>query len=249
MKINFIFVKNELHDEICQKRTLATIGTHDLSLISGNLVYDARDPDEIGIVPLGKGPKLVSARDFYDQLYRDAEHERKLKKRNQLSGLHKLVLTYFIKSIRILSLKRYLNLLQDQKDFPCLSDQERYVISLPPLTNAERSKVKIFFRIKKRKHFFLKLSATTESILIEITSGNSMDICRRVMDSLLRQMLQLQLGKKDNESNFRQILILQQTRVVDEKGQLKTTFPSRTDLDWIEISQGNIFIERLTSDK
>jgi hypothetical protein len=55
------------------------------------LVYDARDPDEIGIVPLGKGPKLVSARDFYDQLCRDAEHERKLKKRNQLSGLHKLV--------------------------------------------------------------------------------------------------------------------------------------------------------------
>ncbi|CAF3311466.1 unnamed protein product, partial [Rotaria sp. Silwood2] len=81
---------NELHDEICQKRTLATIGTHDLSLISGNLVYDARDPDEIGLIPLGKS-KLVSARDFYDQLCRDAEHERKLKKRNQLSGLHKLV--------------------------------------------------------------------------------------------------------------------------------------------------------------
>jgi hypothetical protein len=59
------------------------------------LVYDARDPEEIGIVPLGKGPKLVSARDYYDQLCRDAEHERKLKKRNQLSGLHKFVLHTF----------------------------------------------------------------------------------------------------------------------------------------------------------
>jgi len=148
---------------------LATIGTHDLSLISGNLVYDARDPDDIGIVPLGKGPKLVSARDFYDQLCRDAEHERKLKKRNQLSGLHK-----------------YLTLLHDQRDFPCLSDQERYVISLPPLTNAERS----------------KLSATSESIFVEITSGHSMDICRRVMDSFLRQILQLELGKKRMMKNF-----------------------------------------------
>ena len=69
------------------------------------------------------------------------------------------------------------------------------------------------------------------------------------MDSLLRQMIQMQLGKKGNDSNFRQILTLQQTKVVDEKGQLKTTFPSRTDLDWIEISQGSILIERLTSDK
>jgi hypothetical protein len=76
-----------------------------------------------------------------------------------------------------------------------------------------------------------------------------MDICRRVMDSFLRQMIKMQLGKKANDSNIRQILTLQQTKVVDEKGQLKTTFPSRTDLDWIEISDGSILIERLTSDK
>lgn len=76
-----------------------------------------------------------------------------------------------------------------------------------------------------------------------------MDICRRVMDSLLRQMLQLQLGKKENTENIRQILTLQQTRVVDDKGQLKTTFPSRTDLDWNEITQGSIIVERSTSEK
>jgi hypothetical protein len=105
------------------------------------LVYDARDAEEIGIIPLGKGPKLVSARDFYDQLCRDAEHERKLKKRNQLSGLHKSVeYIFFIEYFRFV-FYRYLTLLQNQKDFPCLSDQDRYVISLPPLTNAERSKV------------------------------------------------------------------------------------------------------------
>ncbi|CAF3925674.1 unnamed protein product [Rotaria sordida] len=212
----FLNIQNELHDGICQKRTLATIGTHDLSLISGNLVYDARNPDEIGLIPLGKGPKLVSARDFYDQLCRDAEHERKLKKRNQLSGLHK-----------------YLTLLQDQHDFPCLSDQDRYVISLPPLTNAERT----------------KLSPSSESILIEITSSHSMDICRRVMDCLLREMIENELGKKSNESNIRQILKLQQTRVVDDKGQLKITYPSRTDLHWENLSKPSIIIQRLTIEK
>jgi len=62
-------------------------------------------------------------------------------------------------------------------------------------------------------------------------------------------MIKMQLGKKSNDTNIRQILTLQQTKVVDEKGQLKTTFPSRTDLDWIEISEGSILIERLTSDK
>lgn len=128
-----------------------------------------------------------------------------------------------------------MTLLENQNEFPCLSDQDRYVISLPPLTNAERS----------------KLSPTSDTIFVEITSGHSMDICRRVMDAFLRQVLENQLGKKSNEEEktFRQVLTLQQTRVVDDKGQLKTTFPSRTDLDWNEVSQGKLFIERLTNEK
>lgn len=73
-----------------------------------------------------------------------------------------------------------------------------------------------------------------------------MDICRRVMDSLLIGMFEIQLGKKNNDQ---QMLIVQQTRVVDEKGQLKTTFPSRTDLHCEHFREKNIFIQRLTIDK
>lgn len=65
-----------------------------------------------------------------------------------------------------------------------------------------------------------------------------MDICRRVMDSLLRQMVQLQLGKKSDDPNIRQILTLQQTQVFLETGQLKINFPSPTDLNWIDIPEG-----------
>ena len=39
------------------------------------------------------------------------------------------------------SLRRYLMLLQDQAECPCLADADRYVIFLPPLANAERSKM------------------------------------------------------------------------------------------------------------
>lgn len=39
-------------------------------------------------------------------------------------------------------LYRALILLQDQEYFPYLSDEAGHVISLPPLVNAERSKVK-----------------------------------------------------------------------------------------------------------
>ena len=131
------------------------------------------------------------------------------------------------------SLRRYSTLLQDQPEFSCLDDQDRHVISLPPLTNAERS----------------KLSNNCESIFVEITSIHSIDTCRRVMDAFLRQVLTNELTKKSSEESVRQVLVLQQTRVVDEKGQLKTTFPSRSNLDWNEIKQVSIVIERFNVDK
>ncbi|CAF3437056.1 unnamed protein product, partial [Rotaria sp. Silwood2] len=212
----YINLQDELNNRICKQGILAKIGTHDLLLISGNLAYDARNPDEIGLVPLGRGPKLISARNFYSDLCQDAEHERRSNRQNESSKL-----------------REYLTVIPDQNKFPCLSDQNHHIISLPPITDDERS----------------KLTSSTESILIQITSEHSMEICRYVMDCLLREMLRIGLGKKLNDSNFRHILTLQQTRVVDDKGQLITTFPSRIDLDWSEISQETIVIERLTSKK
>ena len=52
-----------------------------------------------------------------------------------------------------------------------------------------------------------------------------MDTCRRVMDALLHHMLQLQLGQKNPDLPIRQVLTLQQTRVVDDKGTIKNNIP------------------------
>ena len=65
-----------------------------------------------------------------------------------------------------------------------------------------------------------------------------METGRRVMDAFLRQVLTNELTMKSNDGS-----------VVEEKGQLKTTFLSRTDFDWKESEQGSIVVERLNNEK
>lgn len=45
----FLLFKTKLHEEECQKRTLATIATHDLVNVKGNLTYEAADPTHIEV--------------------------------------------------------------------------------------------------------------------------------------------------------------------------------------------------------
>ncbi|MEE6511543.1 hypothetical protein FKM82_018151 [Ascaphus truei] len=115
--------ETKLHEEICEKRTLATIATHDLRLVRGPLLYDARPPKEFKVVPLGR--KEINANDLVRQLQSDAEEQRKQKKRQNVSGLHK-----------------YLHLLDGKENYPCLIDAENTVISFPPITNSDKTKVK-----------------------------------------------------------------------------------------------------------
>ena len=58
-----------------------------------------------------------------------------------------------------------------------------------------------------------------------------MDIRRCVMDLLLQNMIEIKLGEKINfNSNIQQLWIVQQTKIVDDKGRLETVFPSCCDL-------------------
>lgn len=76
------------------------------------------------------------------------------------------------------------------------------------------------------------------------------------MNLFIRRILQLKLSKEnfheeksenENEINdFQQILTLQQTRLIDDKGQLKLIYPSRTDFDHQDFNEdSSIRIERL----
>ncbi|KAJ0977378.1 hypothetical protein J5N97_012852 [Dioscorea zingiberensis] len=49
---SFIELQEKLHQNICRKRTLVAIGTHDLDTIQGPFSYEAQSPQEINFVPL-----------------------------------------------------------------------------------------------------------------------------------------------------------------------------------------------------
>ncbi|KAM8796444.1 leucine-rich repeat-containing protein 47 [Eudromia elegans] len=216
----FLAAQTKLHEDICEKRTAATIATHDLQLIRGPLTYSVQPPDELKITPLGR--KEIKAKDLVRQLQLEAEEQRKQKKRQNISGLHK-----------------YLQLLDGKDNYPCLVDAEGTVISFPPITNSEKTKIK----------------KSTCDLFLEVTSDASLQICKDVMDALILKIAELNRftlenreddSGSDNESdalcgpvdlnpgqNVQQTsspLVVEQVRVVDTDGNLKVLYPSKTDL-------------------
>ncbi|XP_032087954.1 leucine-rich repeat-containing protein 47 [Thamnophis elegans] len=206
----FLSIQTKLHEDFCEKRTAATIATHDLQLVKGPLVYEARAPEELKIAPLGR--KEIKANDLLRQLQAEAEEQRKQKKRQNISGLYK-----------------YLQLLDGKENYPCLVDAEGAVISFPPITNSEKT----------------KLGKTTTDLLLEVTSASSLQLCKDVMDTLVMKMAEmnrLTAANKDGEAGSdHEIprpegsvptppLVLEQVRVVDAEGNLRVVYPSKADL-------------------
>lgn len=129
----FLQIQTKLHETVCGKREKSTIATHDLKKLSqpANFIrYTAQIPTALKILPLGKS-KMVTASKLYDTLKAEAEALRKEKKRNVYSGLHK-----------------YLYLLENKTQFACFVDSDGNVISLPPLTNGDLTKVILAFNGK-----------------------------------------------------------------------------------------------------
>lgn len=154
----FLQIQTKLHETVCEKREKSTIATHDLNKIKGGYItYTARDPHLIEIIPLGK-LKKVSAQKLYDNLKAEADALRKEKKRNVYSGIHK-----------------YLYMLEKKDTFACVEDGEGNVISLPPLTNGELTKVRFALNCCKKpvNVFVFQITTETTNVLIEVTSNTS----------------------------------------------------------------------------
>ncbi|KAJ7324875.1 hypothetical protein JRQ81_017895 [Phrynocephalus forsythii] len=71
---SFIDLQEKLHQNICRKRSLVAIGTHDLDTISGPFTYTAKPPSEIKFKPLYQD-KEYSGSEIMD-LYRTDSHLR-----------------------------------------------------------------------------------------------------------------------------------------------------------------------------
>ncbi|KAJ8711250.1 hypothetical protein PYW07_008492 [Mythimna separata] len=191
----FIQLQTKLHDTVCDKRNVATIATHDLSKIApGDLVYTAKAPAALKLTPLSR-LRPYSGEQLFQQLTAEAEALRKEKKRNVYSGIHK-----------------YLYLLEGKPVYPCLQDASGKVISFPPITNSEDT----------------KMSQESKSMLVEVTSHTSLGACKTVMNKLLQECLLLGIGPQEPGAAYH-TLTVQQVKVVDLEGNLKNVYPSRTD--------------------
>lgn len=190
----FISLQTKLHDGICEKRMVATIATHDLSKVQAPLYYTAHAPKEMHIHPLGRG-KEISAWELYSSLQREAEAQRKQQKRN-VAGLH-----------------RFLHMLEPWEQWPCLEDGQGKVISLPPITNSDSTKI----------------TQDTTSVLLEVTSSSSLTKAKEIADTVLLAVLQNGLSSKSTEGGEAAVVV-QQVRVEDENGGLRVLYPSHTDL-------------------
>ncbi|KAK4878789.1 hypothetical protein RN001_011295 [Aquatica leii] len=182
----FIQLQTKLHDTVCEKRNAATIATHDAGKLgNGDLTYTAVAPNDLRIKPLNRQQEFTGAQ-LFKKLQAEAEALRKEKKRNVYSGIHK-----------------YLYLLEGKPQYPCLLNSSNEVISFPPITNSDIS----------------KMTVDTTTLLIEVTGTSSQGICKKVADTLLKEM-SLIFGT----------LTIQQMKNTDIEGNLKSVYPSRTDL-------------------
>ncbi|OWR55095.1 leucine-rich repeat-containing protein 47-like [Danaus plexippus] len=105
---------------------------------------------------------------------------------------------------------KYLYLLEGKPKYPCLEDATKRVISFAPITNSEET----------------KMTVDSKSMLVEVTSHSSLGACKTVMDKLLQECLMLGIGEGDGDFHT---LTVQQVKIVDPEGNLKSIYPSRTD--------------------
>ncbi|XP_054651261.1 phenylalanine--tRNA ligase beta subunit [Dunckerocampus dactyliophorus] len=71
---SFIELQEKLHQNICRKRTLVAIGTHDLDTISGPFTYTAKPPGDISFKPLNQTKEFTATQLM--NLYKTDSHLR-----------------------------------------------------------------------------------------------------------------------------------------------------------------------------
>ena len=108
---SFIDLQDKLHQNLGRRRTLLSMGTHDLDTIAGPFTYEALPPPEIVFAPLNRPGEVMDG----NKLMTVLEGDR--------------------------NLKAYLPIIRDKPLYPVILDAQRTVCSLPPIINSEHSKI------------------------------------------------------------------------------------------------------------
>ena len=111
---SFITLQDLLHQNICRRRTLASMGTHDLDKVKGQIRYRALPPEEINFLAL-KQDNAMNGRELFDSLRKDPD----------------------------MKLEPYLHIIEDKPRWPIFYDENDQVLSLPPIINSEGTKISV----------------------------------------------------------------------------------------------------------
>lgn len=111
---SFIDLQDKLHQNICRRRTLVAIGTHDLSTLAPEFFYAAEKPADITFVPLQQ-ERAFGAKELLDHY------------RTDVSCKH---------------LKPYTGIIYDSPLYPVIRDASGAVLSLPPVINGAHSRIR-----------------------------------------------------------------------------------------------------------
>ncbi|XVF29059.1 hypothetical protein REPUB_Repub15cG0087200 [Reevesia pubescens] len=131
---SFIDLQDKLHQNICRKRTLVAIGTHDLDTLQGPFTYEALPPPEINFVPL--------------------KQLKNFRADGILQG-KSFLKAYLLCLPSYLKLKKFLHIIEKSKVFLVIYDRNRTVLSLPPIINGAHSSITL-----KTKNVFIECTAT-----------------------------------------------------------------------------------------
>jgi phenylalanyl-tRNA synthetase beta chain len=109
---SFIDLQDKLHQNICRRRTLASMGTHDLDKFASDspITYEALPPEEIVFQAL-KQSESMDANKLFSVFKNDVK------------------------------MKKFLPILEGHDRYPVFYDKNRQVLSLPPIINSEATKI------------------------------------------------------------------------------------------------------------
>jgi len=195
---SFINLQTKLHENECDMRTTATIATHSSEQLKFPLRYEAMPTSDIKMQALGKKGK-TSAANLIIGMKNERESLKLKKKRNVKTGLFK-----------------FLDLVDGKETLACLKNSDNDVISLPPMTNSEATKI----------------NPVVADVFLEVTSPMSLPQCKYVMEELIKNMYQLDMSSVVDDMDG---IVIEQLRVVDETGELRVIYPSRIDLEFKKI--------------
>ena len=110
---SFLDLQDRFHHNICRRRTLVAIGTHDLDSVTPPFTYKALPPKDINFVPLAQ-ERSFNAEELF-QYYDDPKNNSPLKK--------------------------FLPIIQKSPVYPVIYDAKDRVLSLPPIINGNHSRI------------------------------------------------------------------------------------------------------------